>query len=223
MTSKRNSHRFYKGRGAPSMGHIAKGTDKYIVDVQKYAKNTFVVPSLKGFKLKPYIAPQTEKKKIPRPELIVKVNFNQKLKQERQIRIAKQIELESILTNHYKKARETGEKLNPWKHSKLVSQIKRLKHEISFFNAVKQGRRERTLAKVAEKKAEAEAKVAAAKAWEERKKVLAKLVEKRQRKIEEGKPVAPLKPGVFAALRKMNKEKKIAAKAAQVAEQQTVV
>lgn len=100
ITSKRGNNRFYKGRGAPSMGHIAKGTDQYIVDDKKWARNTFVVPSLTSFKLKPYIAPQTEKAKIPAPRLYEQVNSRKvyredfRVRQERILKITELLDLQ---------------------------------------------------------------------------------------------------------------------------------
>ena len=40
--------------------HSRKG--QYLVTVEKFAKNTFVVPDLTGFALKPYVSKLTPKK-----------------------------------------------------------------------------------------------------------------------------------------------------------------
>lgn len=103
ITSKRGDKNFYKGRGAPSMGYFAK-YGKYLIDRKKYARATFSVPNLTNFKLKPYIALHAPKRAVPRPKMIVSVNFNKKLAEERALRIVKKGELEALFSDKYKGA-----------------------------------------------------------------------------------------------------------------------
>jgi len=54
MTTKRGSLQFYKGTGSGSTGRHTKH-GRYIIDWAKV--RTYVVPSLEGFALKPFVAP----------------------------------------------------------------------------------------------------------------------------------------------------------------------
>jgi large subunit ribosomal protein L41 len=95
ITSKRGNKNFYKGRGAPSMGHHA-AHGKYLIDREKYARQTFSVPNLKGFELKPYVALHTKRYQVPRPKMIIDVNFKKVRNEQAQLRLA---EIEKIKAN----------------------------------------------------------------------------------------------------------------------------
>lgn len=224
MTSKRGNRRFYKGRGAPSMGHIVKGTDKYIITDKKYAQNTFSVPSLAGFKLKPYIAPHTEKRKVARPQLVVQVSFPKKLQEQRQIRITEQNQLESML----KKVAKANEDTIKARHqrSSLEAKLKKVKGELSFFKEMKstygkkifERNQRRHTAKLEKEEKE--------KAWEKRQKVMNSYLKRREAKIAAGTPVEPIKQTALQYLKKVKlaaRVAKVKKQAVNVAEQQQTV
>ncbi len=64
ITSKRGNKNFYKGRGAPTMGHGNKWGG-FEFEKEKIEKHLFIAPDLTGFPLKAYVQPKprTEKSK----------------------------------------------------------------------------------------------------------------------------------------------------------------
>ena len=134
ITSKRGDKNFYKGRGAPSMGYFAKH-GKYLIDREKYARHTFAVPSLKNFKLKPYIAIHTPKRAVERPKMIVKVDFKSKLNTERQLRLAKMTQLRALF----------GAKGAKGKNAKFG--YARMVQDLTIFNNIRANQHQRLLAR----------------------------------------------------------------------------